>query len=67
MDLLVYPQKPSVFEMLANPLGTSASGVSLMGVLLGRPEARVIEQHVPALFRFRRGEMLALMPNIFLR
>ena len=67
VDLLVYPQKPSVFELLSNPLGTSAAGVSALDVLLGRPEARAIKQHVPSLFRFRRGEMLALMPNIFLR
>jgi protease-4 len=67
VDLLVYPQKPSVFDMLANPLGTSAAGASVLDVVLRRPEARALEQHAPAIFRFRRGEMLALMPNIFMR
>ena len=64
VDLVVYPPKRTILEILSNPLGTStAQG---LGVLLGRPETRLIDSAVSTLRRFRRGEPLAIMPNLFL-
>jgi protease-4 len=64
VELVVYPQPRSVYEILANPFGISAAGVEL---LLRRPEARAVPSVVTNLLRFRRGEPLAVMPNIFYR
>ena len=64
VDLVVYPPKRTILDILSNPLGSSAAqGV---GVLFGRPEARLIDSAVSTLRRFRRGEPLAIMPNLFL-
>ena len=64
VDLVVYPPKRTILDILSNPLGSSAAqGV---GLLLGRPEARLIDSAVSTLRRFRRGEPLAIMPNLFL-
>jgi len=64
VDLVVYPPKRTILDILANPLGSSAAqGV---GVLFGRPEARLIDSAVSTLRRFRRGEPLAIMPNLLL-
>ena len=65
VDLLVYPPKRSIFDVVANPLGTTVSVG--MDAWLRRPEARMIDSTVRALERFRRGEMLLLMPNVFWR
>jgi protease-4 len=64
VDLVVYPPKRSLFEILANPLGTSAS--TRLGLVLQNPQTRVIESAWSTLRRFRRGEPLAIMPNVFL-
>ncbi len=64
VDLVVYPPKRTILDILSNPLGSSAAqGV---GVLFGRPEARLIDSAVSTLRRFRRGEPLAIMPNLLL-
>jgi len=70
VDLLVYPQPPSFYDLLANPFGLGASaGLEL----LSRPrdtqaiQARAIEAAMRTLGRFRRGEALFLMPNVFVR
>ena len=68
VDLLVYPQKPSLYDIFSNPLapglGAAAAGASL---LFRQPEFRAVEAASAAVNRFRRGEMLTLMPNVFLR
>jgi protease-4 len=63
VTLVVYPQKRSVFEMFANPLGVGL-GASLE-ILTRRPEARLLDTMAERLHLFRRGETLALMPNLF--
>lgn len=64
VDLVVYPPKRTFLEILSNPLGTpAAQGV---GAFFGRPDARVLESAAATLMRFRRGEPLAIMPNLFL-
>ena len=64
VDLVVYPAKRTILDILSNPLGSSASqGV---GALFGRPEAQLIDSALSTLRRFRRGEPLTIMPNLFI-
>jgi protease-4 len=65
VDLIVYPPKRSLYELVANPFGMSAA-MGLDG-WLRRPESRMIDAAARTFGRFRRGEMLLLMPNIFWR
>jgi protease-4 len=65
VDLVVYPQRPGLFDLLANPLGTSAAGG--LELVLSRPAARQVEAAASTLRRFRRGEALLLMPNVFVK
>ena len=64
VDLVVYPPKRTILDILSNPLGSSAA--QGLGVLFGRPETRLIDSAVSTLRRFRRGEPLAIMPNLLL-
>lgn len=63
VSLVVYPPRRSVFELVANPFGVGL-GTSLE-LLSRRPEARLLDKMVERLRLFRRGETLALMPNLF--
>jgi protease-4 len=63
VTLVIYPQKRSVFELFANPFGAGL-GTSLE-ILTRRPEARILDAMAERLRLFRRGETLALMPNLF--
>jgi protease-4 len=65
VDLLVYPPKRSIFDVMANPFGTTV-GLGLDG-WLRRPEAKIVDEAARTLGLFRRGEMLMLMPNVFWR
>ena len=65
VDLVVYPQKPTLYDLLTNSFG-GTPGVRIP--LLSRPdEARVLGTLSAILQRYRRGEMLTLMPNVFVR
>jgi len=65
VDLLVYPPRRSLFDILANPFGASVrSGLDLF---LRRPDAQAVESALTTLKRFRRGELLYLMPNVLWR
>ncbi len=63
VQLVVYPPKRSVYDLLADPLGFTMEARSLS--ILRRPEARVMERVASILQLFRRGEPLTLMPNVF--
>ena len=64
-SLIVYPAKRSFYEVLANPFG---NGLTMgLEMLVHRPEARPIQSMVETFGRFRRGETLAIMPNVFVR
>jgi protease-4 len=65
VDLVVYPQPRSVYEILSNPFGVTIAGG--LEALLRRPEARVVPSVVSGMLRFRRGEPLMVMPNVFWR
>jgi protease IV len=66
VELVVYPQKKSILEVVANPLGRSADGAALEA-LVGPRNARTIETVTAPLRLFRRGEPLTLMPDVFVR
>ena len=66
VELLVYPPKKSFLEVVTNPLGTSDRAATL-GALLGFGNPRVLQALAAPLQVFRRGEPLALMPNVFVR
>ena len=63
VDLVVYPPKRTLYDVLSNSFGASAS--ASLQMLFQRPEARVVESTMSVIQRFRRGEPLAIMPNVF--
>jgi protease-4 len=67
VELVIYPPKRSIYELLSDPLGSSSSSSSTLASLLGFSNPRVIQALAAPLQVFRRGEPLALMPNVFVR
>ena len=71
VSLVVYPPRRSIFEALTHPFGSSVnSGPAniLPAPIAAVPEASSVLQRAAAtLGLFRRGETLALLPNIFVR
>jgi protease-4 len=63
VSLVIYPQKRSIVDLVSNPFGLGL-GASLE-LMTRRPEARVFDAVAERLRLFRRGESLALMPNLF--
>ncbi len=66
VEIVVYPPKKSILEVVSNPLGRSSEGAAL-GALVGTQNARTIESVTAPLRLFRRGEPLTLMPNVYVR
>ena len=66
VELVVYPPKRSIFEAVAEPLRTQGSAAAL-GQLLGDRNARAVEALAAPLRLFRRGEPLALMPQVWIK
>jgi protease-4 len=68
VELVTYPQKPSLYDIFSNPMapGLTAAGAGA-NILFRRPEMRALDAAGAAINRFRRGEMLALMPNVFVK
>jgi protease IV len=66
VELVVYPQRKSFLELVESPFGMSGSE-SLLGALLGMRDGRTVQKLAAPLRLFRRGEPLALMPNIFVK
>ena len=67
VELVVYPPKKSFYEALADPFGRSSDGMGAIGALLGLGDRRVLSTLTAPLQVFRRGEPLAIMPNVFVR
>jgi protease IV len=69
VELVVYPPKKSFLEVVADPLGrdSNAARFSTLSSLLGAENARALETVTAPLRLFRRGEPLAIMPNVFVR
>jgi protease-4 len=66
VEIVSYPGKRSFYDVLRNPFGPSDYGAT-MGALLGIRSPRMLESLTAPLQVFRRGEPLALMPNVFTR
>ncbi|HSC28417.1 MAG TPA: signal peptide peptidase SppA [Vicinamibacterales bacterium] len=66
VELVIYPPRKSIYEIVANPFGRTEEGAAL-GALLGLRDPRMISVLTSPLRVFRRGEPLALMPNVFVR
>ena len=66
VELVVFPPKKSLFEVVSEPWGRSDSDATL-SALLGVRNARAVDAVTAPLRLFRRGEPLALMPNVFVR
>jgi protease-4 len=66
VELVVYPPKRSFYEMLADPLGR-ADHSGAIAAFLGLGDRRMVNTLTAPLRVFRRGEPLALMPNVFVR
>jgi protease IV len=64
VELVIYPPKKSFYDLVTNPLGSS-EGASTLAALLGIGNPRVLQALAAPLQVFRRGEPLALMPNVF--
>jgi len=66
VELVVYPPKQSIYEVLANPFGAS-DGSAMLGAMLGFRDPRTIQTLTAPLRVFRRNEPLTIMPNVFVR
>jgi protease-4 len=66
VELVVYPPRKSIYEIVANPFGR-ADGATTLGALLGLKDPRGLQTLMAPMQVFRRGEPLALMPNVFVR
>lgn len=65
VELVIYPQPKSFFELFQDPFGAEAP--VMMRALFGMREGKAVEALTTPLRLFRRGEPLTLMPNVFLR
>jgi protease-4 len=66
VELVLYPPKKSFYEALADPFGGLERGTAL-AALLGLRDPRSLQTLTAPLHLFRRGEPLAIMPNVFVR
>jgi protease-4 len=66
VEIVTFPAKKSLLEVFADPFGRSESGAALEA-LVGPRDAKAINSVTAPLRLFRRGEPLALMPNVFVR
>jgi protease-4 len=64
VSIVVYPPRKGLFETLVDPLASSRLG--LAGAL-GADGRRALGLLTAPFARFRRGEPLAIMPNVYLR
>jgi protease-4 len=66
VELIIYPPKKSIYDLLSDPLGNSDRS-STLASMLGFGNPKVVQALAAPLRVFRRGEPLALMPNVFVR
>lgn len=64
VELVVYPPKKTLYESLAS-FGTLDSGA--VAAFFGLGDPRAVQAITAPLRLFRRGEPLAIMPNVFVR
>ena len=66
VELVIYPPKKSIYDLLSDPLGNN-DRASTLASLLGFGNPKIGQALAAPLRVFRRGEPLALMPNVFVR
>ena len=66
VEIVVYPGRKSFYDIVKDPFGASERARAL-GVLLGIRDPRPLQSLAVPLQLFRRGEPLAIMPNVFVR
>ncbi len=66
VEIVVYPGRKSFYDIVKDPFGASERARAL-GVLLGIQDPRPLQSLAAPLQLFRRGEPLAIMPNVFVR
>jgi len=66
VELVIYPPRKTFYDLMRDPLG-AAEGSTTLASLLGFGNPKVIQALAAPLQVFRRGEPLALMPNVFIR
>jgi protease IV len=66
VELVVFPGRKSIYDIVRNPFGGSESTASL-GTMLGFRDPRALQLLTAPLRVFRRGEPLAIMPNVFVQ
>jgi protease-4 len=67
VQLVVYPPKKSLYEALADPFGSTMDRSAAIASLLGLTDRRALQTLTAPIRLFRRGEPLAIMPNVFVR
>jgi protease-4 len=65
VELVIYPPKKSFYDLLREPFGVDRT--STLASLLGFGNPKIMQALAAPLQVFRRGEPLALMPNVFVR
>ena len=66
VELVVYPPRKSIYDIVRSPFGATDRAAAL-AVLLGFGNPRAIQTLTAPIQLFRRGEPLAIMPNVFVR
>jgi len=66
VEIVVYPSRKSFYDFVRNPFGASERSTAL-AVLLGLRDPRPLQTLTAPLQVFRRGEPLAIMPNVFVQ
>ena len=66
VEIVVYPPRKSIYEIVRNPFGSSDQA-SALGAMLGFRDPRALQTLTAPLRVFRRNEPLAIMPNVFVR
>lgn len=65
VELVVYPGRKSIYEIVKNPFGGGDTTAGAIGAMFGLRDARSLQMLAAPLRVFRRGEPLAIMPNVF--
>ncbi|HEX5476056.1 MAG TPA: signal peptide peptidase SppA [Vicinamibacterales bacterium] len=65
VELVIYPPRPSFYDLFRKPFGSSDRAASLAAAMLGLRDPHAVQQLAAPLTLFRRTEPLALMPEVF--
>jgi protease-4 len=66
VELVIYPTRRTIYDIVRSPFaGTDRA--AMLGALLGFQDPRALQALASPLRVFRRGEPLAIMPNVFIR